>query len=97
MGLSVILIIRCDREGCYEFIQLRNCPDLKVALDEVSWTIKGFYTESPLHLCSLHATGLCRKKLGTKPSWMSADQYDPCLCLLTWDHENACVCSCATS
>lgn len=36
----------------------------------------------------------CGRDVGSRPTWMSPDQYDPCPCLLPIGHEAACQCSC---
>ena len=35
----------------------------------------------------------CGKDVGSRPSWMSPDQYDPCRCLLGLGHDGGCACS----
>lgn len=36
----------------------------------------------------------CGRDLGSRPSWMSPDQYDPCPCVLPEGHDGDCACSC---
>lgn len=38
------------------------------------------------------ASGLCRKAVGTRPSWMGQDQYASCRCVLPLDHKGDCAC-----
>lgn len=45
------------------------------------------------HRWSEGQTLKCGKGLGSRPSWMSPDQYDPCPCLLDLGHEGDCACS----
>lgn len=40
-----------------------------------------------------HRPALCGLPVGSKPSWMGVDQYDPCKCILPTDHEPPCKCS----
>lgn len=35
---------------------------------------------------------LCGKDVGSKPWWMSADQFDPCHCKLPKNHADICRC-----
>lgn len=35
----------------------------------------------------------CKKDVGKKPYWMSADQYDECPCVELKGHDGACKCS----
>ncbi len=34
----------------------------------------------------------CDKPVGSRPSWMGVDQYDPCRCMLARGHLGGCVC-----
>ena len=35
----------------------------------------------------------CPLPVGDRPYWMSADQWDPCACILLKDHDGPCECS----
>jgi len=38
------------------------------------------------------AKTLCWKSVGSKPWWMSEDQFSPCKCLLGQNHDGECKC-----
>lgn len=44
------------------------------------------YLDAPVFRDGSHDDGRCRGTLGTRPGWMSPDQYDPCRCYLDRGH-----------
>ena len=40
-----------------------------------------------------HPQAACPLPVGSRPYWMSEDQWDPCACILLKDHDGPCECS----
>jgi hypothetical protein len=49
-------------------------------------------TATKAHMEIEHPDPRCTVDVGSRPSWMSPDQYDPCRCTLPRGHEGAHAC-----
>jgi hypothetical protein len=81
MSAETTVQLSCDGLRCHEhtsFVGKRQPTD---------WLIAGDYV-----LCPRCVAGKCGGTVGQRPGWMSPDQYDPCMCVLAFEHEGDCVC-----
>lgn len=61
-------------------------PQIKRAIDAAS------EIETVVRELRVRMDPRCQRTIGSRPSWMSPDQYDPCRCRLGRSHEGDCWC-----
>lgn len=88
MTVDVTTTIRCDEPGCRAVWPRTNGEwgYVRKLASEHGWTFDAFGAFAG-DRCPDHADPRCTGTLGSRPGWMSPDQYDPCRCRLDRGHD----------